>query len=390
MALEYISTFTNSFYLRADTNSEEPLQLNEARRAPIESLQIEVKRKQLFRSDKSGYRSRSAVLGPQRENVDLSLTANVSGWSDRSKDPTLAPLFASSVAAAAQVGGNLTVATVSGNNISVLGNPNIWVGMALTFGDEIRFVRSVLGAGAFELNGSFSAPLEAGAVLVGCSNFAPGASAETFELFEFWSPSAAVQRAVSAACANRTTFEINSDFVTMRVEGFAKTLTDSVTNLLAPIEFPELASANLQPEPALNPIAGHLGQAVFGSGGKRICTIVQGRVRIDNGIQSRSDEFGCFGTKSFTLGRRSVEIDLNLYQRNDEISHELFSSAVRNEPISLMLQLGSGQGNMMGIYLPAVLMPVPTFVDSDSRVMWKFNGAQAVGSQDDEVFLALA
>jgi hypothetical protein len=90
MALEYISTFTNSFYLRADTNSEAPLQLNEARRAPIESLQIEVKRKQLFRSDKSGYRSRSAVLGPQRENVDLSLTANVSGWSDRSKDPTLA------------------------------------------------------------------------------------------------------------------------------------------------------------------------------------------------------------------------------------------------------------------------------------------------------------
>lgn len=390
MALEYISTFSNSFYLRSDTNAGEPLQLEDARRAPIESLQIEVKRKQLFRSDKSGHRSRSAVLGPQRENIDLSLLANVNGWSDRSRDPLLAPLFASAVAAPGKAGGNLTVASVAGSSISVLGNPNIWVGMALGFADELRFVRSVIDASTFELNGSFSAPLQAGSVLLGCSTFAPGASAETFELFEFWSPSAAVQRAVSAACANRTTFEINSDFVTMRVEGFAKTLTDSVTNLLAAIDFPVLANATLQSESSLNPIAGHLGQAVFGSGGKRICTIVQGKVKIDNGIQSRSDEFGCFGTKSFTLGRRSVEVDLNLYQRNDEISHELFSSAVRNEPVSLMLQLGSGQGNMMGIYLPAVLMPVPSFVDSESRVMWKFSGAQGVGSQDDEVFLALA
>jgi hypothetical protein len=390
MALEYISTFSNMFYLRADTNTEGPLQLADARRAPIESLQISVKRKQLYRTDKSGHRSRNAVLGPQRENIDLSINANVTGWSDRSEEPILAPLFASAVAAPGKPGTNLTVASVAGSNVTVMGSPSIWVGMALSFSDEIRFVRSVIDANTFELNGSFSAALQAGSVLLGCTSFAPGASVETFELFEFWSPSAAVQRAISSACANRTTFEINSDFVTMRIEGFAKTLTDSVTNSLSPLEFPALSSANPQSDSLISPIAGHLGQALFGAAGKRLCTIVQGRVSIDNGIQSRSDEFGCFGTKSFTLGRRSVELDLNLYQRNDEVSQELFAAAVRNEPVSIMLQLGSGQGNMLGIYMPSVLMPVPSFVDSESRVLWKFSGAQSVGSQDDEVFLALA
>lgn len=389
MALEYISTFSNVFYLRADTNAGEPLQLAEARRAPIESLQVAVKRKQLFRNDKTGYRSRAAVLGPQREDVNLSLTANVTGWADRNEEPSLGPLFASAVSAEGQSGTNLTVDSVAGSNVTVLGTPDVWVGMALSFSDEIRFVRSVIDPNTFELNGSFSAPLQQGSILFGCKTYAPGGTAETFELFEYWSPSAAVQRAVSAACANRTTFEINSDFVTMSIEGFAKTVTDSVTNSMAPLEFPTLASANPQNESILSPIAGHLGQAVFGASGKRICTIVQGKVSIDNGIQTRSDEFGCFGTKSFTLGRRTVELDLNLYQRNDEISQELFATAVRNEPVSIMLQLGSGQGNMMGIYLPSVLMPVPSFVDSESRVLWKFNGAQSVGSQDDEVFLAL-
>jgi len=390
MASEYISSLSNTIYLKADSDIGAALDVSDARIAPIESLSVNVKRKQLFRNDKSGYRSRNPLLGPQREEIGLSLVANATGWANRPETPVLSPLFQSAFASPIEIGQNYTVASSALNSITLQTDSNLQVGMAVCFGEELRFVRSVQDARSFELNSPFSSAPSNGALLLGCCNFSPGNIVHTFEVFEFWTPATAVQRVTSGCCANRTAIEINNDFVTISVDGFAKALTDSVTYNGVSGVFPQAPVANASSTSAISPIAGHLGQALIGASGQRVCTLVQGKITIDNGIQSRSDEFGCYGIKAFTLGQRKTEIDLSLYERNDHLSRELYAKAVDNEPTSLMLQLGTGQGNMMGIYLPAVLVPVPAFVDSDSRVLWRFKGAVSIGAQDDEIFVAVA
>lgn len=390
MATEYISTYTHSVYIKPDVEGEDALTTTNAKLAPIETIEVSVNRKQLFRTDKTGFRSRTAISGQQREEIQLKFNANATGWTDRSAGPVLSPVLASVFASPYKTGKPHTVATVNSNTVSVQSESQLLVGNGLSFGDEIRFVKSIIDDRTFELSSSFSAPLNTGALLFGCCDFRPGNEVQTFGMFEFWRPASAVQRVINGVCADRTTIEINSDFVSMSINAVAKSMTDSVTGSTVSAPFPSAPVVNPSEISSISPISGHLGQALVGSSGQRVCTIVQGRISIDNGLEARSDEFGCYGAKAFTLGRRRVDLDLYLYERTDEISRDLFEGAIRNEPTSVMLQLGIGQGNMMGIYLPIVLMPVPIFADSDSRVLWRFNGAIATGLQDDELFISLA
>lgn len=390
MATEYISTYSHSVYIKPEVEDENTFSIANAKLSPIEAIEVNVNRKQLFRTDKTGFRSRTAIAGPQREEIQVKFNANATGWTDRSGGPVLSPVLESALASRRKTGKIHTVDAVNANTISVQSESQLLVGSGLSFGDEIRFVKSILNERTFELSSAFTAPLSAGSMLLGCCDFRPGSEVQTFGIFEFWRPATAVQRALNGVCADRTTIEINSDFVSMSVVAFAKSMADSVSANTVTAPFPSAPVANPSEISSISPISGHLGQALVGSSGQRVCTIVQGRISIDNGIEARSDEFGCYGAKAFTLGRRRVDLDLYLYERTDEVSRNLFEGAIRNEPTSVMLQLGVGQGNMMGIYLPVVLMPVPIFVDSDSRVLWRFKGAIATGLQDDELFISLA
>ena len=53
-----------------------------------------------------------------------------------------------------------------------------------------------------------------------------------------------------------------------------------------------------------------------------------------------------------------------------------------------MLQLGQQTGQLLGMYLPAMIPEVPEFDDGDSRLEWKFQNSRAQGSVDDELYIA--
>lgn len=387
MASEYIATHSNRIYLKSEVDHPELNEMTEAQLAPVTSLRVSAKRKQLFRQDKTGYRSETPVLGPQRELIEVAMQAYGTGWDGGSLKTAISPLLESGLAAATTVGSSYTVAAVSGTSITFDADTTLAVGAALVFGQEMRFVAALSGPRDVTLNAAFTMEPSAGSTLLGSVGLRAGDSVRPMSVLDTWSPSQAVQRYLTGVAADKLMIEINNDFLEVSMKGYAQNLYDSVSGVGG-------AGFLFPPAPAgagnvlASPIAGHLGQAILGIEGTRVCTMTEAKITIDNNIEPRTDEFGCYGTKAFVLGKRRVTLDLTLFERNDSLSQALYAAAVNNTPVPVMLQVGNQQGGMFGIYLPAVLFAIPDFDDKQARLLWRFQASLALGAENDEVFLA--
>ncbi|MDX2267837.1 MAG: phage tail tube protein [Bryobacter sp.] len=387
MASEYIATHSNRIYLKSETDHPAMGDMSEAVLAPVTSLRVNTRRQQLFRQDKTGFRTDTPVLGPQRELIEVSLGAYGVGWDGGATKTAISPLLESGFSAQANVGANYTVAAVAGATLTLGEDSTLTVGAALLFGTELRFVTAVSGLREVTLNAPFTVEPSLGATLQGCLNLGVGDATHTMSLLDNWNPSQAVQRFLTGVVANRLTVAVNNDFLDLSVDGFARNQYDSVNGVVSgEFTFPT--------EPAgtgsllASPIAGHLGQAVVGVDHQNVCTLTEATITIDNNIEPRTDEFGCYTTKAYTLGKRRVTVDFTLFERNDAFSQSLYAQAVNNVPVPVMFQLGTQPGAMLGIYLPAVLLSMPEFDDRQSRLLWRFQGSLALGGQNDEIFLA--
>jgi hypothetical protein len=54
-----------------------------------------------------------------------------------------------------------------------------------------------------------------------------------------------------------------------------------------------------------------------------------------------------------------------------------------------MLQLGAQAGQLLGVYMPAMVPEVPQYDDSETRLEWKFQNSRAQGTADDELYVAI-
>jgi len=388
MANEYIASLSNRIYIKSETDFPEQNSMADANVAPVTSFALSSNRKQLFRRDKTGYRSESPVMGPQRELIQFNLESYGTGWSGGNIKPAIAPILESGMCNSADLSPALIVQSSSGTSISLQADAALNIGKGLAFGSEICFVESISGPRDFTVNAEFTIQLSAGSQLDGCANLALGDVVNTMSILDSWAPSQAVQRFVSGAVTDELKISVNNDFLEIAAKGYARNMFDSVSGSGGvEFQFPEVPDSG---SPLANsPIAGHLGQAFIGVPSGRLCTLTQAEIRIDNSIEPRTDEFGCFSTKAFVLGRRKVSIDLTVFERNDQLSQALYTKAVNNEPVPVMLQMGSQPGSMFAVYLPAVLFPVPAFSDSQPRLLWQFRNAIAMGLQNDEIFIAM-
>jgi hypothetical protein len=388
MANEYIASLSNRIFIKSEIDSPELNDMASADIAPVTSFSLTSNRKLLYRRDKTGYRSESPVMGPQRELIEFNLEAYGTGWSGGLTKPAISPILESGLCQSSQLGASHVVQSSSSNSVTLQADASLTIGTGLAFGSEIRFVESISGPRDFTLNAPFSIQLSSGAQLDGCANLASGDAANSMAILDSWAPSQAVQRFVTGAVSDQLKISVNNDFLEIAAKGYARNLYDSVSGIGgSEFTFPE---APLNTSALENsPIAGHLGQAFIGVPAARVCTLTQAEIRIDNNIEPRTDEFGCFSTKAFVLGRRRVSIDLTVFERNDELSQALYTKAVNNEPVPVMLQMGTQPGSMFAVYLPSVLFPVPAFNDSQSRLLWQFRNAVAMGLQNDEVFIAM-
>ena len=83
-----------------------------------------------------------------------------------------------------------------------------------------------------------------------------------------------------------------------------------------------------------------------------------------------------------------MSVDFSVFQQDDQQTQQLYQAARQRSPMSVMLQLGEQQGQLLGVYLKSVALEVPGFDDSQTRLQWRFQSCQAQGLVNDEVFVA--
>jgi len=225
--------------------------------------------------------------------------------------------------------------------------------------------------------------LTGGAITYGLDASVPGVS-----LYDCWSPAAAVQRVLRGAVVDETQIRVAGDFHELAFSGEAADVLDS-----ASFESGQGGVTQFPDEPALeelieDPVPGHLGQAWIGGSPSRVYTLSQARVSIRNHIELRGNDFGTLLPRCVVPGEREVGVDLELYSREGGMFDELYQAARSRSPVPLMLQLGEQEGQMCGVYIPNLVPVVPEFVDEESRLRWRLRGSIAVGTMEDEIYVA--
>ena len=387
--MSYISSKANRFYTALESAFGQVAPVTAANRIPAVKLAIKQQMETAERKDKTGSRTFAGLPPGGRRRTQFDLQTYMTTWDDTSREPGYGPLFRGCLGAAPLLGGGGAAGSGSSGTTLVYSAPhNLAPGQAVAFNGEIRFVASVASATAVTLNAPFTTMPGAGAGLGTTCTYFPATEIPSTSIFDYWSPSTAVQRLLCGAAVNRMELQVNGDFHEFRFSGLAQDLLDSSSFSAGLGQL-----SNFPPEPELGAfdysiIPGHMGQAWLGSSPEQFYTITSATFVVDNNVDMRAKEFGSNVPKGIAAGDRSVTVDFDLFELDDDATRALYQAARQQSPISVMFQLGEQNGQLVGVYLKSVLPEVPQFDDSGARLQWRFRGSRAQGTVDDEIAVA--
>jgi hypothetical protein len=386
----YISSNQNRFYTALESGFGLTATVSAENRIPAIRLTIKNETQTGRRRDKTGSRSRSAVPTGTRDQTEYRLETYLTNWANTTAEPAYGPLLRGALGAAPQFDPGKVVASVDGTNITLGGPHGLTVGQALSWSGEIRFVEAIVNATTVRLNAPFSQVPGPGAPLNPTVTYSPATQLPSVSLFDYWSPSTAVQRLLSGGAVDVMKVKINGDFHELEFQGEARQLIDSASftsGLGALTEFPAEPTVG---ELDYQIIPGHLGQVWMGSTPTRFFTLTDAEVSVKNNIDMRKREFGFDGPRCLAAGEREVGLRFRILETDDDATKGLYAAARNRQPISIMLQLGEQAGQLCGIYMPNVIPEVPEFDDRNPRLEWAFGMSQANGTLDDEIRIAFA
>jgi len=385
----YISSNANRFYTVLESAYGQVGQVAAENRIPALKLGVKQQLEVTDRRDKTGSRTFVGIPSGGRRRTTFDLRTYLTSWNKENAAPGYAPLFHAALGGNPQAFSGAAAGTGSqGNSLVFAGAHSLASGQAVTYAGEIRFVRAIVNGTTVQLNAPFSSTPAAGAALGSTLALAPATELPSVSIFDYWSPSSAVQRIICGAAVNRMEIKVNGDFHEVAFSGAAQELADSssfAADIGGLVSFPQ--------EPALEAfdyslVPGHMGQAWLGSSPERFFTLTSGSVVIDNDLDTRSKEFGSNLARAISPGRRTVTATFELYSQDDAATGSLYQAARQQSPIEVMLQLGEVEGQLLGVYLKSVVPEVPEFDDSDRRLQWRFRQSRAQGTTDDEIALA--
>ena len=378
--MAYISSKANRFYTALESAFGQVAAVRAADRIPAIKLTVRQQMETGDRKDKTGSRTWAGLPPGGRRRTDWDLRTYMTGWSDTAQEPAYGPLFRACLGGEPLIGGAGTAGAGSqGTTLAFAAPHNLVPGQAVTFNGEIRFVAAVGSSTSVTLNAPFSTNPGSGAALGKTCTYFPATELPSASIFDYWSPSTAVQRIVSGAAVNKLSVQVNGDFHEFQFTGLARDVVDS-SSFSAGMS--ELTSFPTEPELGqfdYSIVPGHMGQAWLGSTPEQFFTITNATFVVDNGLDLRAKEFGSNVPKCISPGQRTVSVDFSLYQLDDEATKGLYQAARQGSPISVMFQLGEQDGQLMGVYLKSVLPEVPEFDDSDARLQWRFRSSRAQG-----------
>ena len=385
----YISSNANRFYVALESAYGKVDPITAANRIPAVKLGIRQQIDAGTRRDKTGSRTFAGLPAGVRRRTDFDLQTYLTSWDKSTAGPGYGPLFEAALGGTPQrFSGGTAAASTQDGRLTFATPHGLSAGQAVSSSGDIRFVMAIVDAQTVQLNAPFLALPAAGATIGATVTYTPATELKSVGLFDYWSPTTAVQRLLCGAGVDQMEVLINGDYHEFRFKGVAKDVLDTSSF--------EAGAGQLDSFPAepvlaafdYSVVPGHMGQAWLGTSPSRFCTITSATITLKNGLDTRSKEFGHCSALGLSPGQRTVTAAFDLYSKDDDATKELYQAARQESPISIMFQLGTVAGQMMGVYLKSVLPEVPEFDDGDNRLQWRFRASRAQGTIDDEISVA--
>jgi hypothetical protein len=387
--MSYISSDSNRFYAALESGYGQVAAVTAKQRIPALKLATRQQLEVADRKDKTGSRTFTGVPAGGRRRTSFDLRTYMTSWADQTQNPAHGPLFQAGLGAApVAFHGGTAGSGSSGNTLVFAAAHGLTPGQAVVFSGEIRFVTAVPDTTRVILNAPFSVVPAAGAAIGGTISYSPATELPSLSIFDYWSPATALQRILCGGAINKFLIQVNGDYHQFEFSGIAEDLIDSSSfsgNAGGLSAFPF--------EPVLNAfdysvVPGNMGQAWLGNGPDWFYTISSASFLVDNALDVRAREFGSNLPRSISPGRRSVMLDLELFEQDDNATLGLYQAARQQSPIEVMFQLGEQSQQLVGVYLKSVVPDVPEFDDSEHRLRWRFRESRAQGTVDDEIVVA--
>lgn len=183
---------------------------------------------------------------------------------------------------------------------------------------------------------------------------------------------------------------VNGDYHDFRFSGPASDLLDAASFVAGSGGMGAFPEEPPQADFSASGVPGHLGQAWLGTAASQFLTLTEAKVQLKNNLDLRRSEFGLVRPAAVVPGERVVSSSFSVLVQQDAPTAALYLAAKQRQPFAAMLQMGTQQGQLMGIYLPQVVAELPDYNDNSPRLAWDFQNSLAQGSTDDELYIAFA
>jgi hypothetical protein len=387
--MSYIPSNDNRFYVALEQSYGVAATVSASNRIPAVKLTAKQQTEKVQRADKTGSRTFPGDPSGLRVQTSFGLTTYMATWNDPGVLPPYDPLFQACLGGAAAQSAGGSVASTSGSSTLTFTAPHgLAVGAAVTSGGEIRFATVIVNADTIQLNAPFSVTPATSSQTGPTAMYQTAEALSSVTLFDYWSPSTAVQRILAGMAVDTLSIKLNGDFHEFNFSGQAQDLVDTSS-----FESGQFGLSAFPAEPTVAPInysiiPGNLGQVWLGTSPTRFYTLTAANVTFTNNVDLRASEFGAILPRAIAPGQRTVSINFSIFEMDDTATAALYQAARQKSPISVMMQLGQQQGELFGIYMSNVVPDVPAFDDSQTRLQWQFQNCRAQGSVDDEIYLA--
>lgn len=384
----YISSYANRLYVKGESVYGTVPAITGDDRIPAVKLTARQQVELRPRRDKTGSRTFPGMPAGGRRNSEYELRTYLTSWRPPTP-PAYSGLFSAALGGPPVVFGGGVLAGGTTESVLVFAAPHgLSVGQGVAHGGEIRFVETLVNDTTVTLNVPLSVSPVVGAALPPSVTFWPATELPSVSIYDYWTPSTAVQRILAGAAVDRLRVGLNGDYHEFVFSGPAQDIIDSASFQSGA---GQLGTFPGEPPPgdfdhAIVP--GHLGQVWLGGGPHRFATVTAGSFEVHNDVEVRATEFGRSLAAAVVPGRREVRVGFELYERDEAHTISLYQAAREQSPIAVMFQLGQKTGQLCGLYAKKVVPETPQFDDDDRRLKWRFRDGRAFGDGDDEVVIA--
>jgi hypothetical protein len=386
----YISSNANRFYIGLESAYGIVPTIGASNRIPALKLTVQHELEVTQRKDKTGSRTFVGLPTGGRRRTSFELRTYLT--TRQTEAPAYGPLLQSALGGTPMLYAGGTVSSADATGKLKLSAPHgLVAGQAVYSGEDVRFVAAIVDTNTVQLNAPFTVIPTPGATIGGTLTYFPATEIPSVSIFDYWSPSTAVQRILAGAAVDQLDILVNGDFHELHFRGVAQDVLDNSS-------FSGGGPQQLQgfpPEPAMagfdyTIVPGNLGQAWLGTSPSQFFTITSASVQLKNSLDTRTKEFGSNLPRAIAPGQRAVTAAFALHGLDDTATTGLYQAARQQSPITVMFQLGETSGQMMAANLKSVIPQVPELDDGTNRLQWKFRASRARGTADDELTVAFA